>query len=67
MTRTLALDAYRYVTREYKHPFAHARKMERKHGSYEWVRAWMIAMTVCKDNRDQCAAVVIGKIEDALR
>lgn len=64
---TLATDAYRYVTRNYKDNFAHLRKMERKHGTYEWVRAWRIAMTVCKAHSDQCAAVVIGKIEDALR
>lgn len=64
---TLAHDAYRYVTREYKNPFAHVRKMDRKHGTYEWVRAWMIAMTVCKAHSDQCAYVVIGKIEDALK
>ncbi len=64
---TLAYDAYRYVSRDYANLSAQCAKMERKHGSYEWVRAWMIAMTVCTANRDQCAAVVIGKIEDALK
>jgi len=67
MTRTLALDAYRYVSREYTNPAAQCAKMERKHGTVDWLMAWSIAMTVYKSNSDQCAAVVVGKIEERLR
>lgn len=67
MTRTLALDAYRYVSRDYANPSAQCAKMAKRHGDEAWSRAAMIASEIYHANRDQCMAVVISKIEDALK
>lgn len=66
MSRTLALDAYRYVSRDYANPSAQCAKMAKRHGIDAWCDATMIASEVYHANRDRCMAVVIGKIEDAL-
>jgi hypothetical protein len=67
MTRTLALDAYRYVSRDYANPSAQCAKMARRHGIDAWCDATMIASEVYHANRSECMAVVIGKIEERLR
>lgn len=64
---TLALDAYRYVSRDYANLSAQCVKMAKRHGGDAWMDATMIASEVYHANRHECAAVVIGKIEDALR
>lgn len=66
MTRQLALDAYRYVSRDYANISAQCIKMARRHGCDLWMDATMIAGELYHANRDQCAAVVIGMIEAAL-
>lgn len=63
----LSYDAYRYVSRDYANPAAQCTKMARRHGGDAWMDATMIASEIYHANRDQCAAVVICKIEESLR
>lgn len=66
MSRDLALDAYRYVCRNYKDNAAQNRKMERKHGA-AWNRAVIVAgQTVYHHGIEMCAAAIVDRIEQAL-
>lgn len=67
MTRQLAQDALRYVSREYKDDAAQVAKMRRKHGD-NWHRASGIAMLVWLAYGDtKCIASLQSMIEDRLR
>lgn len=66
MSRELALDAYRYVSRTYKDNAAQNRKMERKHGA-AWNRAVIVAgQNVYHYGYDMCAADIVDRIEKTL-
>ncbi len=66
MTRALAQDALRYVTRVYKDDAGHNRKMYRRHGG-DWAKAKIIAAdiyTACGDR--ECMAVLHDMVERAI-
>lgn len=64
MTRDLALDAYRYITRNYKDNAAQDRKMRRKHGA-AWTSAVIAAYyTVTNHGHEWCIARILSRIED---
>lgn len=66
MTRQLAQDAYRYVSRDYADARHQYNKMARKHGD-AWQRAFLIAMRLhLRHGDDWCAAKIIDAIADAL-
>lgn len=65
--RNLALDVYRYWTRDYNDHASQDRKMRLKWGSDVWTSAAILGIgCALTANRDQCAASVISKIEAAL-
>jgi len=66
MTRDLALDALRYVTRTYKDDAAHNRKMYRRYGG-DWAAAKIAAGKVVTDHGDrECYAVLLDMVYRAI-
>ena len=66
MTRQLAQDAYRYVSREYANKGKQYDKMARKHG-LAWHSAHMIAIRLHLHHGDDwCAAKIIDAIASEL-
>jgi len=59
MTRQLAQDALRYVSREYANPDAQRRKMEKRHGEKSWSIAAIEAHVILTDHgHTECMAVL---------
>ena len=59
MTRQLAQDALRYVSREYASPDAQRRKMEKRHGEKAWNIAAIEAHTILTNHGSkECMAVL---------
>lgn len=62
MTRQLAQDAYRYVSREYAHERQQYDKMVKKHGA-AWDGAFLIALRLhLRHCDDWCAAKIVDAI-----
>lgn len=53
MTRQLAKDALRYVTRHYANELAHRRKMEKRYGEKAWNIAAIEAHVIWTDHGDR--------------
>ena len=67
MCRKLAIDAVRYVSREYKDENAQLVKMRKKHGA-EWERAMGQALLVwLAYGGDRCLAWIEGEVQSRLR
>ena len=66
MTRALAQDALRYISRDYANTEAQCRKMIRKHGDL-WHVAVIHAWTIWQDHHDrECYAVLLDMVERAI-
>ena len=66
MTRALAIDAVRYVSREYKDENAQLAKMRKKHG-LEWERAMGQALLIwLAYGGEWCLALVETEVERRL-
>lgn len=66
MTRALAQDALRYISRTYADDAGHNRKMYRRHGG-DWTKAKIIAAdiyTAC--GTSECMAVLQSMVERAI-
>ena len=64
--RTLALDAYRFVSREYADIIRQCRRMEKRHGQ-SWANATYTASLINFRHKDtECAAKIIDMIEKDL-
>lgn len=67
MTRRLAQDALRYVSREYASPDTQRRKMEKRHGEKAWHIAVIEAHVIFTDHsHKECMAVLEDMIEARL-
>ena len=67
MTRQLAQDALRYVTREYKDEWVQYQKMMRRHGSVLWYPAVRAAHNIHLTHGDrECMAVLQDMVERAI-
>ena len=67
MQSKLAIDAVRYVSREYKDENAQLSKMRKKHGP-EWERAMGQALLVwLAYGGDRCLAWIEGEVQSRLR
>ena len=59
MTRALAQDALRYVSRNYANPDAQRRKMEKRHGEKAWNIAAIEAYNIWTNHgHKECIAVL---------
>lgn len=68
MTRQLAQDALRYVTRTYADETAQRRKMGKRHGEMVWNIAAIEAHVIWTDHGDrECMAVLQDMVERAIR
>ena len=67
MTRALAIDALRYVTRTYADEPAQRRKMEKHHGEKAWNIAAIEAHVIWTDHGGrECMAVLQSMVERAI-
>lgn len=63
MTRQLAQDAYRYVSRVYVNERQQCAKMMRKHGADQWRNAYYVARDLhAMKHSKWCAAKIIDAI-----
>jgi len=67
MTRQLAKDALRYVSRVYKDDAAQRRKMEKRHGYDDWFFAVCMASAVYyMHGHNECMAVLEDMVYRAI-